>query len=302
MRTAFSFALLASLLALPAFAQDKKDDKKKAEPAPQALKVVWTVDEDLNKPESAYVEPESGDIYVSNIGDGDAKQDGNGYISKLDPKGKMIKAKWATGLNDPKGIRSSKGTLWVSDVDEVVGFSLKDGKETDRVKVEGAQFLNDVATAKDGTVYVTDLLASKVYAIKDGKYFVFAEGDQLEGANGLLVDGNRILLGGWGTPPGFNPDTAGHLLSLDMKTKKVTKITKEPTGNLDGVELDGKGGFLCTDWKAGKVFHITKDGNVTLILQSEPSTADHAYLPKQHLLILPHMMQNKLVAYEYEAP
>jgi sugar lactone lactonase YvrE len=214
----------------------------------------------------------------------------------------MVKAKWATGLNDPKGIRSAKGTLWVSDVDEVVGFSLKDGKETDRVKVEGAQFLNDVAAGADGTIYVTDLLASKVYAIKDGKYSVFAEGDELEGANGLLVDGDRILLGGWGTPPGFNPTTPGHLLSLDMKTKKVTKITKEPTANLDGVELDGKGGYTCTDWKSGAVYHITKDGKVTLIMQCEPSAADHAYLPKQNLLILPHMLQNKVVAYEFKAP
>jgi DNA-binding beta-propeller fold protein YncE len=298
MRTTLALTWLASLLVLPVLAQEK-EDKKELKPT---LKVVWTVDKDLVKPESAYVEPESGSIYVSNIGDGDAKKDGNGYISKLDAKGKMIEAKWATGLNDPKGIRSAKGTLWVSDVDEVVGFSLKDGEESERIKVEGAQFLNDVAAGADGTIYVTDLLASKVYAIKDGKFSVFAEGDQLEGANGLLVDGNRILLGGWGTPPGFNPTTPGHLLSLDMKTKKVTKITKEPTANLDGVELDGKGGYTCTDWKSGKVFHITKDGKVTVIMQSDPSTADHAYLPKQNLLILPHMMQNKLVAYEFKAP
>jgi sugar lactone lactonase YvrE len=300
MRTALSLILLASLCILPVRAEEKEAAKEK--PAGPTLKVVWSVDKDLVKPESAYVEPESGLLYVSNIGDGDAKQDGNGYISKLDTNGKMIAAKWATGLNDPKGIRSAKGTLWVSDVDEVVGFSLKDGKETDRVKVEGAQFLNDVAAGADGTIYVTDLLASKVYAIEDGKYSVFAEGDELEGANGMLVDGNRILLGGWGIPPGFNPTTPGHLLSLDMKTKKVTKITKEPIGNLDGVEFDGKGGYTATDWKAGKVFHITKDGKATLIMQSEPSTADHAYLPKRNLLILPHMMQNKLVAYEFKAP
>ena len=300
MRTVLSLVLLTSLCILPARAEEKEKETEK--PAGPTLKVLWSVDKDLVKPESAYVEPESGLLYVSNIGDGDAKQDGNGYISKLDTNGKMIATKWATGLNDPKGIRSAKGTLWVSDVDEVVGFSLKDGKETDRVKVEGAQFLNDVAAGADGTIYVTDLLASKVYAIKDGKYSVFAEGDELEGANGLLVDGNRILLGGWGIPPGFNPTTPGHLLSLDMKTKKVTKITKEPIGNLDGVELDGRGGYTATDWKAGKVFHITKDGKATLIMQSEPSTADHAYLPKRNLLILPHMMQNKLVAYEFKAP
>ena len=302
MRAMLSLTLLVSLCVLTAQGQEKEKDKDKAKPAGPTLKIVWSVEKDLVKPESAYVEPESGMLYVSNIGDGDAKKDGNGYISKLDTNGKMIEAKWATGLNDPKGIRSAKGTLWVSDVDEVVGISLKDGKITERIKIEEAKFLNDVAAAADGTIYVTDLLASKVYAIKDGKYSLFAEGDELEGANGLLVDGNRILLGGWGTPPGFNPTTPGHLLSLDIKTKKVSKITKEPTANLDGVELDGKGGYTATDWKSGKVFHITKDGKVTLIMQSDPSTADHAYLPKRNLLIVPHMMQNKLVAYEFKAP
>lgn len=299
MRSLLSLILVASLGVVSARGQDKEPAKEK--PAGPKLKAVWSVEKGLSKPESAYVEPESGLLFLSNIGEGDAKKDGNGYISKLNTKGEMLEAKWATGLNDPKGLRSANGTLWVSDVDEVVGISLKDGKISERVKIEGAEFLNDVAAGKDGTIYVTDLLASKVYTIKDGKYELFAEGEELEGANGLLVDGDRLLLAGWGTPPGFNPKTPGHLLSLDMKTKKVTKITKEPVGNLDGIELDGKGGYTATDWKAGKVFHITKEGKATLILQDENSTADHAYLPKQNLLILPHMMQNKLVAYEFKA-
>jgi sugar lactone lactonase YvrE len=269
------------------------------EKAPK-LKVVWTVEKDLVKPESAYVEPESGVLYVSNIGEGEAKKDGNGYISKLSTKGEMIAAKWATGLNDPKGIRSAGGKLWVSDVDEVVGISLKDGKITDHVKIEGAKFLNDVAAGPDGTVYVSDMPASKIFAIKDGKATLFAEGEDLESPNGLLVDGDRMLLAAWGYAPDFMPKVVGRLLSLDMKTKKVTPITKEPTGNLDGIEVDGKGGYTLTDWKAGKLLHVTKDGKTTLIGQYENSTADHAYLPKQNLLILPHMMQNKLVGYEFK--
>jgi len=287
MRYALSLTLLASLC-MPALAEDKP-----------TLKVVWTVEKGLVKPESAYVEPESGLLYVSNIGEGDAKKDGNGYVSKLNTKGEMLAEKWATGLNDPKGLRSAKGTLWVSDVDEVVGMSLKDGKITERIKIEGAQFLNDVAAGPDGTIYVSDMPASKIFAIKDGKYSLFAEGEDLESPNGLLVDGDRMLLAAWGYAADLNPKTPGRLLSLDMKTKKVTPITKEPTGNLDGIEVDGRGGYIVTDWKAGKVMHITKDGKTTLILQSESSTADHAYLPKQNLLILPHMLQNKLVGYEY---
>jgi hypothetical protein len=292
MRVSKLSPLLALALISAAVAEDKPDLKP--------LKVVWTVDKDLVKPESAYVEPESGLLYVSCIGEGDAKKDGNGYIAKLDTKGKMIEAKWAIGLNDPKGVRSAGGKLWVSDVDEVVGISLKDGKITDHIKIPDAKFLNDVAAGADGTVYVTDMLASSVWAIQDGKPTLFASSEDLETANGLLGDGDRILLGGWGNPPGFDPKVKGRLLSLDMKTKKVTPITPEPIGNIDGVELDGKGGYILTDWKSGKVMHVTKDGKMSLIAQFESSTADHAYLPKQGLLILPHMIQNKVVAYEYK--
>ena len=44
------------------------------------------------------------------------------------------------------------------------------------MKVDGAQFLNDLATAPDGTVYVSDSMLSRIYAVKDGKSSVFVEG------------------------------------------------------------------------------------------------------------------------------
>ena len=36
----------------------------------------------------------------------------------------MVSAKWVTGLNAPKGIRSLGGTLWVTDIDEVVSIDI----------------------------------------------------------------------------------------------------------------------------------------------------------------------------------
>lgn len=210
----------------------------------------------------------------------------------------MIAAKWATGLDAPKGLRSTKGKLWVSDIDQVVSISLADGKIVDRIAIEGAKFLNDVAAGPDGTVYVSDMPESKIYAISGGKATLFAEGEQLESPNGLLVDGDRLLLAAWGYAADFMPKTPGRLLSLDLKTKQVTPITKTPTGNLDGIELDGQGGYVVTDWVAGKVFHISAGGEARLVAQFAKGTADHAYLPKEKLLILPHMMENRVVAYD----
>jgi len=92
--------------------------------------------------------------------------------------GKIANAMWVTGLNAPKGMRSANGTLWVADLTEVVGIDMASAKITSHVKVPGSQFLNDVATGDDGTVYVTDTFASKIFAIKDGKVSTVASGSK----------------------------------------------------------------------------------------------------------------------------
>ena len=113
----------------------------------------------------------------------------------------VVTADWFTALNAPKGLRSFGGTLWVADLDEVIGIDIASAKENARVKIDGAKFLNDVAVGADGTVYVSDMMASRIYAIKDGKATVFAEGEQLEYPNGLFVEGERLIVGGWGSKP-----------------------------------------------------------------------------------------------------
>lgn len=67
------------------------------------------------------------------------------------------------GLNAPKGLRSLKGTLWVSDLDELVTMDIADSRITSKMKIDGARFLNDVAVAADGTVYASDSQGSRIY-------------------------------------------------------------------------------------------------------------------------------------------
>lgn len=283
-----------TLLGFPAFSF--------AEEKP-TLPVVWEVKEGLSAPESAYYDAATKTIYLSNIDGEGAGKDGKGWISKLDLKGKVTSDQWVTGLNAPKGIRVTGGMLWVSDIDELVGINIKEGKITERVKVPEAKFLNDVAAGPDGSVYVSDMLSSTVHVLKDGKLSVLATGEQLESPNGLLAVGDKLILGGWGVsldPKTFTPKTLGRLLSLDLKSKKVTPITPKPLGNLDGIEVDGKGGYVVTDWVAGKIYHITGDGESKLIWQHEKGVADHAYLPEEQLLIVPLMMDNKVVALKWK--
>ena len=259
----------------------------------------WTITQGINTPESAYVDSTSGFLFISQIEGQPNEKDGKGHIVKATTDGKVVAPAWVTGLNAPKGLRSFQGTLWTADIDEVVGIDIATAKITSRVKPAGAQFLNDVATGGDGTVYVSDMALSRIYAVKDGKASVFADGPDLEWPNGLLVDGDRLIVAGWGKPePDFSTKVPGRIFALDLKTKKKTLITPNPSGNFDGLESDGKGGYLATDYNAGKLVRISAKGEVSVIRQFMPGAADIFFMPKSNLVIVPHMNENKISAYD----
>ena len=132
---------------------------------------------------------------------------------------------------------------------------------------------------------------------------LWTEGPELEHPNGLLVDGDSLITGGWGT--GFNTEdfstkTLGRLKRVNLKTKQITVITPEPVAHLDGIEVDGQGGYIVTDWRNGKLFRINKRGKARLLMSFPRGAADHAYLVDKGLIILPEMLEGTLTAFHYK--
>ena len=272
-----------------AFAEDKQST------------VLWSINENIKAPESCYYNKSTGHLYISQIGEGGGMgKDGDGWISKYDLKGKLIKDKWAVGLNAPKGLRSDGSRIWVTDIDRIVSYNINSGVKEHDIKIDGAKFLNDLACSKDGTVYFSDMIASKIYQYKNKKISVLVEGAEIEHPNGLLVEGENLIIGAWGKEiqDDFTTKTLGRLLSLNLKTKKITPLTAKPLGNLDGVESDGKGGYVVTDWIAGKVFHVLKLGTSKTLATFPKGAADHAFIADKKILILPEMLENKVGAFD----
>jgi hypothetical protein len=161
-----------------------------------------------------------------------------------------------------------------------------------------AKSLNDVACADDGTVYVSDTIASRIYAVKKGNVSVFAEGDDIEYPNGLLAEGHRLVVGGWGKPEAdFSTRVPGRLFALDYKTKHKTVITPAPFSNIGGVESDGRDGYIIID-PTGKLLQVSATGEVHLVRQFKRGTADIAYIIGDKTAIIAHMMENKIAAYD----
>jgi len=261
-------------------------------------KPLWSVTEGIDSPESVYYDAGSGFVFSSQIvGDASAK-DGNGRIVKLTIDGKVVDANWAKGLDAPKGLRSYRGTLYVADIDQIVGFDIKSGRETSRVKIAGAKFLNDLCTGPDGVIYATDSFANRVWAVRNGVASLFSDAPQLELPNGILVDGNRVVVATDGRPGRGGGGTPGSLFAIDLTTKAVTQVTTQSIGTPDGLELDGRGGYIVSDVGGGRIFHVTAGGDVRQIRQLDRQPADISFVAPRNLLLVPHLGLNRVSAYE----
>ena len=200
-----------------------------AQEGPAALTAGWTATEGIATPESVFYDPASGAIFASQIDGAPDGRDGNGRIARLNADGSVANANFVTGLNAPKGLRVCDGTLWTADIDEVIAIDAATGAIRTRTKIDGAMFLNDVACA-GGTAYVTDMMANKIHSVTNGTAMVVAEGADLSFPNGLLVDGNALIVGSWGSQPrpDFSTEVPGHIYRYDLQTKQKTNITQAP--------------------------------------------------------------------------
>jgi DNA-binding beta-propeller fold protein YncE len=252
----------------------------------QSLTKIWSTSDGLKTPESALFDQKSNSIFVSNI-DGDATtKDGNGFISILDINGKIKTLKWVTGLNAPKGQAIYKDKYYVADIDELVVISIKEAKIINRYKIENAKFLNDVTVSKDGTVFVSDMLDHKIYALSNNKISLWLDDKVIENVNGLWAEKGKLYIGNT------------QILQIDLKTKEV-KVIIEKCERVDGIEKMSDGNFIFSNWE-GRIF-ITKGKEITKLLDTvsdKMNTADIDWIASKNLVLVPTFVGNTLDAYQ----
>jgi len=264
-------------------------------------KLLWEA-KGLAQPESVVRDPATGAIYVSNIAGAIMQKDGNGFIAKLRPDGTVITREWVKGLNAPTGLALHERTLYVADVDELVEINVASGEIAKRYEAKGAIFLNDVAVGEDGTVYASDTPMNTIWRLKDGNFEPWLANDALNGPNGLLVQGDKLIVAAFGKLPGEGQkQELGGLLAVDVEDQSLTKLGNgELVGNLDGLQALQPGIYLVTDWAAGGLYRVDAKGNAERLLKLGKGSADFIYLPDKKTALIPIMLNNSLVAYALE--
>ncbi len=233
-------------------------------PSPGATKL--TVVEGFLTPESVLHDPVQDIYFVSNINGSPTAKDNNGFISRVRPDGAVENLKFIEGghggvtLNAPKGLAIRGDTLWVADIDVVRAFDAKTGAPRDSVSMAslGAVFLNDIAIAQTGALYITDTGIrfddvgnvlhpgpDRIFRVgTDRQVTVAVRGDTLGRPNGITLDsvGKRFIVVQFG---------GRSILAWKPGDKAPSVIAKGP-GGFDGVEIAGSR-VLVSSWSDSTV-------------------------------------------------
>jgi hypothetical protein len=295
-------ASLGTLLVLPGC---KGQPAAPAAPAGGAEEGFRVAGVGLATPESVLHDPTSDVYLVSNINGNPTAVDGNGFISRLSPDGKVLALKWIDGakegvtLNAPKGSAIVGDVLYVADISAVRKFDRTTGAPLGAIEVPGATFLNDMCPGPDGSVIVSDsgmamagggvhdTGSAAVWKITgEGTLTALAKGAELHRPNGVLETPERGLV--------VVPFGGATVMTIG-DGGAIGKLVALPGGSLDGVVRTNDGRLLVSSWETSSVYAIDAAGHVSTVFTDLPAPADIGYDASRNRLLVPLFNDNAVV-------
>ena len=266
----------------------------------------------MKQPESIAIGPR-GQVYVSETGEYEKANDG--YISILEA-GKL--RRFATGLDDPHGIKWWGDHLFVSDNMGMVWRI--DAKGNVERFVDGTDFprkvtnFNDIEIDTAGNIYISDSGdweggGGAIFRITQEKQIAVVMTDEddprLASPNGLLMDGpGKLLVVDYTTGILFRIDLKAMLPMVgNVPVKPATKTLEKITGGFgasDGLVRDAQGRLIITDYAGHRVFVLAKpaaqppEKPQEIQVSGIESAADLAISPDGKSLLIPDMGGGKI--------
>ena len=267
--------------------------------AAQSVAPAWTL-KGFARPKAAlYAEAEK-TVFVSNMGESRGLADGDGYISRVSADGKLQTLKWVTGLNEPRGLAYAQGRLFVADLDELLEIDVGKAQVTQRYKAAGVRYLNAIALEPHSHFkgqlvrgYVSDTSGNAIWYLGDGGLSRSYTDPALEGPNGLLVEGENLIIAG----QGITQRGVGRIKSLPLDGDQLSERFGNAAlqGSFDGLIADEHGGYWLSE-DSGKLLHVSASGEMRTVVEQLGGVGNPTLLPKQ-MLLLPVPSVGELRAY-----
>ena len=237
--------------------------------------------------ESCTFDPERNLILAMNAGVPQNMQENDGYVSLINPDGSVHTAKWigddrdGLTLNQPLGSAIHDGVLYVADTDTVRTFNLASGQPlmSHSVAEAGANGLNGIAVAEDGTIYASNTRdPQRIYRVTaNGEASVFIDGSPLLLPNGVAMDndGNIVVIN-----IGNN-----HVMTFNTDGELINTEYAAESGN-DGIVITEDGTKYVSSVRYGSISKIVPGEDAEVIAEGIPSAASICYDPVQNLSLI----------------
>ena len=266
----------------------KRPPARRVSQAGPGVVKLWTTGS-LDVPESVQYDAAQKVLYVSCINGKPTEKNGKGYIAKVSLVGKLVKHKWATGFDAPKGMGLRGETLYVTDITRLHAIDTRTGKIKKTITAPATKFLNDIAVGPDGAVYVSDMITGIIHVLRDRKLVPVVDLKRFKGANGMLMQGGALMVG----------TATGVVKVMPAAGKAAMALPVKGFGMIDGLKAYGSFGYIMSNWK-GKTQIVSHGGKVTVLVDTTPQkiqSVDLEYVAHKRMLVIPTFFHNKVVAY-----
>jgi len=255
-----------------------------------SLAEAWISPPLFGAPESAAYDAERELLYVTNYYFSPAG--GTEVVSQVGLDGRMVNARWITGLEHPTGIAVRGELVFFVERRSLTEADRETGEIVERHAFPDPGFPNDVAFDEAGAAYVSDGQQGRIYRFAGESVEVWYEGLPGFQPNGLFARGGELYVGDSGL---------GSIVAIDLESRALRLVAHLGLGAIvDGLQVGEDGTVLTTDYGGGRLFRFTPDGGRTVLLDASRSRlhlADFAWLPDRGLLVFPTLVDGHLRAY-----
>ena len=256
---------------------------------------------ELQSPYSFVHDPLEKGYFISSVNGEAETADNNGFITKLDPNGKLLNLKFIQGgkgdvtLHAPKGMAVVEHVLYVADLDTLRGFDTTTGKPVLTLTIRSPASsqseppqasLSDVTFDGKGHLYCSDQKANTIYRIDPAAqtFSVLVTDRALAGPSGLVVHpkSGQIIAVSWdkGKISEISPDgVVTELFSNGFFSNRFQ--------NLRGVDFDRWGNMYVSDFTTGKVWRMSWDKRFQVISEFLHSPGDLSIDRANNLILVP---------------
>jgi hypothetical protein len=254
---------------------------------------------ELQSPYSFVNDPIEKGYFISSVNGEAETADNNGFITKLDPHGKLLNLKFIQGgkgdviLHAPKGMAVVEHVLYVADLNTLRGFDTTTGEPVLALTIRSSTAsllsqasLNDVTSDGKGHLYCSDQKANTIYRVDLAAQTisVLVTDPALAGPSGLVIH-----------------PKSGQIIAVSWNKGKISEVSPEGVvtelfsngffssrfQNLRGVDFDRWGNMYVSDFTTGKVWRMTWDKRFQVIAEFLPSPGDLSIDRANNLILVP---------------